>query len=41
MTGILYKGQYTFMIVSLSFLLGMKNVSVESCRETRNIFYAQ
>ena len=36
---ILYKDQYTFTIVSSSFLLRMKNVSLRNCRETRNTYF--
>jgi hypothetical protein len=33
---ILHEDQYTFMIISRSFLLGMRNVSDESCRKNQN-----
>ena len=35
----LLEDQYTFSIISLSFLLRMKNVSNKSCRETRNTHF--
>jgi len=35
----LREDQYTFYIVSCSFLSRMKNVSDKSCRENRNTFY--
>ena len=31
----------TFMVISHSFLLRMRNVSGKSCRENQNTFYAQ
>jgi hypothetical protein len=35
------EAQYTILIISRSVLLKMKNVSVKSCRETKNTFYVQ
>jgi len=35
-TGILREDQYTFMIISSSILLKMKNVSDKSCRKNQN-----
>ena len=41
-TGTLHEDQYTFMIISRSFLLRMRNVSVKkSYKENRNTFYVQ
>jgi len=37
----LHEGQYTFFIMSRSFLLRMRNVSDESCTENQNTFCAQ
>jgi len=38
-TGTLYVVQYTFLIISRSFLLRMRNVSDKSCRENRNTHF--
>jgi len=35
-TGILHEDQYTFIIISRSRFLRMKNVSDKNCRENRN-----
>jgi len=35
----LHEDQYTFMIVSLSALLRMRNVSDKSCRENQNTHF--
>jgi len=35
-TGILHKYIYTFMIISRSVLLVMKNISDKNCRENQN-----
>jgi len=35
-TGTLHEDQYTFLIISRSFLLRMRNVSDKSCRENQN-----
>jgi len=35
-TGTLHGDQYTFLIISLSFLLRMRNVSDKICRENQN-----
>jgi len=40
-TGTLREDQYTFLVIYRSFHLIMKNISDESCRETRNTFYGQ
>ena len=37
--GTLHEDQYTFSIISHSFLLRMKNISDKSCRETRNTHF--
>jgi hypothetical protein len=37
--GTLHADRYTFSIMSRSVLLRMKNVSVKSCRETRNTHF--
>jgi hypothetical protein len=39
MTGTLHEDQYTFMIISRSFLLGMRNVSDKSRRENQNTYF--
>jgi hypothetical protein len=36
MKGILHENQYTFFIISRSFLLRMRNVSDKLCRENQN-----
>jgi hypothetical protein len=36
MTVILHEDQYTFVIISRSILLKMKNISDENCRENQN-----
>jgi len=42
MTGTLHEDQYTFLIVSCSFLLWKKNISDQSCRrQPQNTFYVQ
>jgi len=38
-TDTLHGGQYTFMIISRSVLLRMRNVSAKSCRENRNVHF--
>jgi hypothetical protein len=38
---ILHEDRYTFMIISLSFLLGMWNDSDKICRENQNTFWVQ
>jgi len=37
----LREDKFTFLIISRSFLLVMRNISVKSCRENRNTFYFQ
>ena len=37
--GTLCGDQYTFMIISLPFLLRIRNVSHKSCRENQNIHF--
>ena len=39
MTGTLHEDQYTFLIISRSVLLRMRNVSDKSCRENRNTYF--
>jgi endoglucanase Acf2 len=39
MTGTLHEDQYTFLIISHSFLLRMKNVSDKSCKENQNTYF--
>ena len=39
MTGTLHEDQYTFLIISCSFLLRMRNVSEKSCRENQNTHF--
>jgi len=42
MTGTLREHQYTFLIISLSFLLRMRNASDKICAENQNThFYVQ
>ena len=36
MKGTLHEDQYTFLFISHAVLLGIKNNSYKSCRETRN-----
>jgi len=36
MTGTLHEDQYTFLIISRSFLLRMRNVSDKHCRGSKN-----
>jgi len=38
-TGTLREYQYTFLIISRSVLLRMRNVSYESCREKQNTHF--
>jgi len=38
-TGTLHAGRYTFIIISRSVLLRMRNVSDKSCRENRNTHF--
>jgi len=40
-TDILYEYQYTFLIISCSDLLRMRNVSDGSCKWNQNTFYVQ
>ena len=40
-TGTLHEDQYTFVTTSRSVLVGMKNVSDDSCRENQNKFPVQ
>jgi hypothetical protein len=40
-TGTFPEDQYTFLIISCSFLLRMRNVSQKSCRENQNTFCVQ
>jgi len=40
-TGTLYEYQYTFIIISRSFLLKIKNILDKYCREIQNTFYVQ
>jgi len=37
--GTLHEDQYTFLIISHSVLLGMKNLSDKSCRENQNTHF--
>jgi len=37
--GTLHEGLYTFMIISCSFILKMRNVSDKCCRENQNIHF--
>jgi len=37
--GTLHEDQYTFLIISRSALLGMRNVSDKSCRENQNTHF--
>jgi len=37
--GTLHEDQYTYLIISRSVLLRMKNVSDERCRENRNTLF--
>ena len=39
MKGILHEDQYTFIIISGSFVLRMRNVSDISCREYQNTHF--
>jgi len=39
--GVLYEDQYTFMIISRSILLRMRNISDKICREIQITFYVQ
>ena len=36
--GTLHEDQYTFIIISLSILLRIRNISDKSCRENQNTF---
>jgi len=38
-TGTLHEDQYTFLIISRSVLLRMRNVSDKSCRENQNTLF--
>jgi len=38
-TGTLHEYEYTFLIISRSFLLRMRNVSDKSCRENQNTHF--
>jgi len=38
-TGISHEDQYTFMNISCLVLLGMRNISVKSCRENQNTLF--
>jgi len=40
-TGSLHEDQYTYLIISRSVLLTMRNVSDNSCRENQNTFCVQ
>jgi hypothetical protein len=40
-TGTLHEDQYTFLIISHSFRLRMRNIADKSCREHQNTFYDQ
>jgi len=40
-TGTLHEDQYTFLIISGSVMLRMRNVSDISCTKTQNTFYVQ
>jgi len=35
----LHEGRYTFLIISRSFLLKMRNVSDKNCKEHQNIYF--
>ena len=37
--GTLHEDQYTFLIISHSFLLRMRDVSDKSCRENQNTYF--
>jgi len=37
-TGTLHEDRYTFLIISLSVLLGMGNISEKTCRESKKIY---
>jgi len=37
--GTLHEDQYTFLIISHSFLLGLGNISDKSCRENQNTHF--
>jgi len=39
MTVVLHKDRYTFVIISRSVLLTMRNVSGESCRKNQNTHF--
>jgi len=39
MTGTLHEYHYTFMIISLSFLPKIKNISGKCCRENQNTHF--
>ena len=41
MTGTLHEDQHTFLIISRSIILRMKNVSHKSFREIQNTFFVQ
>jgi len=38
MMGTLHEDQYTFLIISRSFLLRMRNISDKSCRESQKTY---
>ena len=40
MTGTLHGDQYTFLIISRSFLVIMKNVAGKRCRENQNTHFS-
>jgi len=39
MTGTLHEDQYTFLIISRSVLLVMRNISDKICRENQNTYF--
>jgi len=39
MAATLYASQHTFLIISRSFLLGVRNVSVRLCRENQSTYF--
>ena len=39
--GTLREEQYTFLIISRSVLLRMRNISEKRCRENQNMFFVQ
>jgi len=40
-SGILHESQYSFLIISVSFLPRIRNVSDKRCRQNENTFYVQ